>query len=121
MFNYDEDIIQTSQTHESDTVQRNAEFDQLKTSMGKQHGVDTSALQSKHNSSFPGQVGAAATLQGSRAEFGPGQSTKFNMKHEIGHYIINAKRGTPPKADTTVNGFAVNTTDEVEADKMAAS
>lgn len=86
--------------------------------MGQQYGVDTSPLQFKHNSSFPGKVNADATIQGKNIEFAPGKDNEANIKHEVGHYIINTQRGTPPKADSTVNGQAVNTSDETAADKM---
>lgn len=87
--------------------------------MGKQYGVDTSPLQFNHNSSFPGKVGAEATIQGNKIDFAPGKDSESTIKHEIGHYIVNTQRGTPPVADTVVNGQAVNTTDEKAADKIA--
>lgn len=87
--------------------------------MGTQYGVDTSGLQINHNSGFPGKVGAEATIQGNKIDFAPGKDTEKNIKHEVGHYIINTQRGTPPKADKTVNGQAINTSDEKAADKIA--
>ncbi len=89
--------------------------------MGQQHGVDTSGLQMNHNSNFPKQVGADATIQGNKIDFASGKDTEENIKHEVGHYIINTKRGTPPKADTSVNGQPINTTDEKAADQMASA
>ena len=89
--------------------------------MGDKYNVDTSGLNFTHNSTFPGQVNAEATIQGNKIDFAPGKDTESNIKHEVGHYIINTQRGTPPKADTVVNGQSVNTTDEVAADKMAAT
>lgn len=87
--------------------------------MGTQYGIDTSSLEFHHGSSFPGKVGAEATIQGNKIDFAPGKDTEYNIKHEIGHYIINTQRGTPPKADKTVNGQAINTIDEQAADKIA--
>lgn len=89
--------------------------------MGQQYGVDTSGLNIKENSSFPSKVNAEATIQGNKIDFAPGKNTESNVKHEVGHYIINTQRGTPPKADKTVNGQAVNTTDEAAADRIAAA
>lgn len=91
---------------------------QIASAMGQQYGVDTSGLQINHNSSFPNQVNAEATIQGNKIDFAPGKDSEKNIKHEVGHYIINTKRGTPPKADAQVNGQAVNTSDEAAADKM---
>lgn len=90
----------------------------IASAMGQQYGVDTSSLQMNHNSSFPNQVGAEATIQGNKIDFAPGKDSEKNIKHEVGHYIINTQRGTPPKADTSINGQPVNTTDEAAADKM---
>ncbi|HAS44255.1 MAG TPA: hypothetical protein DCS93_27500 [Microscillaceae bacterium] len=108
------------------TVQRkhklpkgSSRFTEIATAMGEQHGVDTSPLEATHNSSFPDKLSAEATIQGSKIDFAPGKDTEHNMKHEIGHYIVNTKRGTPPVADSKVNGQAVNTTDEKAADKLA--
>ena len=86
--------------------------------MGQQYGVDTSNLQFNHNSSFPATVNADATIQGNKIDFAPGKDTTDNIKHEIGHHIVNTKRGTPPKADKVVNGQAVNTSDEAAADHL---
>lgn len=103
-------------------VQRNMGAAQKSTeiaqTLGQQHGVDTSPLQFKHNSSFPDTVNAEATIQGNKIDFAPGKDTEANIKHEVGHYIVNTQRGTPPKADAQVNGQAVNTTDEAAADKI---
>lgn len=87
--------------------------------MGQQYGVDTSGLQFNHNSAFPSSVNAEATIQGSKIDFAPGKDTEHNIKHEIGHYIVNTQRGTPPVADAVVNGQKVNTTDETKADAIA--
>ncbi len=87
-------------------------------SLGEKHNVDTSNLQFNHNSAFPKSVNAEATIQGNKIDFAPGKDTTDNIKHEVGHHIVNTKRGTPPKADSVVNGQAVNTTDEVAADKI---
>ncbi|EAY26344.1 hypothetical protein M23134_04622 [Microscilla marina ATCC 23134] len=87
--------------------------------MGEQYGVDTSSLNINHNSSFPGTVNAEATIQGNKIDFAPGKDSEHNIKHEVGHFITNEKRGTPPKADAFVNGQPINTTDEKAADKIA--
>ncbi|EAY25868.1 ribonuclease domain-containing protein [Microscilla marina] len=87
--------------------------------MGNQYGVDTSDLKIKQNSPFPNTVGADATIQGKNIDFAPGKDTEQNIKHEVGHYIVNTQRGTPPKANKTVNGQPVNTTDEKAADQIA--
>ena len=101
-------------------VQRkNSKSGEIASAMGEQYGVDTSSLQINHNSSFPGKVNAEATIQGNKIDFAPGKDSEHNIKHEIGHFITNEKRGTPPKADTVVNGQMVNTTDEKAADKIA--
>lgn len=100
-------------------VQRNNKTTEIATTLGEQHGVDTSGLEFKHNSSFPDKVGADATIQGNKIDFAPGKDTETNIKHEVGHYIINTQRGTPPVADKVVNGQAVNTTDEQAADNIA--
>ncbi|WP_299461645.1 hypothetical protein [uncultured Microscilla sp.] len=103
-------------------VQRNGTGNKKSTeiahTMGQQYGVDTSSLEFNHNSSFPGKVNAEATIQGNKIDFAPGKDSESNIKHEVGHHIVNTKRGTPPKADASVNGQAVNTTDEVAADKI---
>ena len=96
----------------------NAQFQQIAAAMGEQHGVDTSALQATHNSSFPKQVNAEATIQGNKIDFAPGKDTEHHMKHEVGHYIDNAKNGVP-KGDQEVNGQKVDTTREQVVDKMA--
>jgi len=85
--------------------------------MGQQYGVDTSSLQFNHNSSFPGKLGAEATIQGNKIDFAPGKDSEANIKHEVGHAIDNAKNGTP-KGDKVVNGQMVDTTREAAADKM---
>lgn len=100
-------------------VQRQSKSSEIASTMGQQYGVDTSSLQINHNSSFPETVNAQATIQGNKIDFAPGKDTEHNIKHEIGHFITNEKRGTPPKADTSVNGQPVNTTDEKAADKIA--
>ncbi|HAS45048.1 MAG TPA: hypothetical protein DCS93_31490 [Microscillaceae bacterium] len=87
-------------------------------SLGQKHNVDTSNLEFNHNSSFPESVNAEATIQGNKIDFAPNKDTTENIKHEVGHHIINTKRGTVPKADSVVNGHAVNTTDETAADKI---
>ncbi len=96
----------------------NARFQQIAAAMGEQHGVDTSPLQATHNSSFPEQVNAEATIQGNKIDFAPGKDTEHHMKHEVGHYIDNAKNGVP-KGDQEVNGQKVDTTREQVVDKMA--
>ncbi|HAS47015.1 MAG TPA: hypothetical protein DCS93_41410 [Microscillaceae bacterium] len=98
--------------------QGSAKFKEIATTMGEQHGVDTSSLKATHNSTFPNSVHAEATIQGSKIDFAPGKDTEFNMKHEVAHYIDNAKNGTP-KGDKMVNGQAVDTTREQTVDKMA--
>ena len=96
----------------------NAQFQQIAAAMGEQHGVDTSPLQATHNSPFPEQVNAEATIQGNKINFAPGKDTEHHMKHEVGHYIDNAKNGVP-KGDQEVNGQKVDTTREQVVDKMA--
>ncbi|OJJ23021.1 hypothetical protein BKI52_01320 [marine bacterium AO1-C] len=91
---------------------------EIASTMGQQYGVDTSNLQFNHNSSFPATVNAEATIQGNKIDFAPGKDTTDNIKHEIGHHIVNTKRGTPPKADSVVNGQTVNTSDEAAADNI---
>jgi len=85
------------------------------------NNTDTSQLQFTHNSSFPGTVGAEATIQGKNIHFAPGKDTEANIKHEVAHDIINTQRGTPPAADTMVNGQAINTSDEMKADAMMSA
>ncbi len=100
-------------------VQRKlSKSEQIAHTMGQQYGVDTSSLQITHNSSFPGKVNAEATIQGSKIDFAPGKDTEHNIKHEVGHFIDNAKNGTP-KGDKVVNGQTVDTTREKVADKIA--
>ncbi|MGB3180763.1 MAG: hypothetical protein WBB45_05200 [Cyclobacteriaceae bacterium] len=116
----DRSLVQRKESGQAQKPSGSAGFQEIATTMGQEHGVDTSALQAKHNSPFPGSLNAAATIQGNNIDFTPGQDTESNMKHEVAHYIINTKRGTPPKADASVNGQAINTTDEAQADRMAA-
>jgi|GEM_PF-3802535 hypothetical protein len=93
-------------------------FRSIAAAMGEQHGVDTSTLRATHNSPFPATVEADATLQGNKVHFAPGKDSEPNIKHEVGHHIINVLRGTPPRADGRVNGQAVNTSDEAGADRL---
>ncbi|OJJ18822.1 hypothetical protein BKI52_24950 [marine bacterium AO1-C] len=99
--------------------QGSAKFKEIATTMGQQHGVDTSQLKATHNSSFPDTVNAEATIQGSKIDFAPGKDTEANIKHEVAHAIDNAKNGTP-KGDKVVNGQSVDTTREQTVDQMAA-
>ena len=99
-------------------AQGSAQFKEIATTMGEQHGVDTSPLKATHNSSFPQTVNAAATIQGNKIDFAPGEDTTANMKHEVAHYIDNTKNGTP-QGDKVVNGQKVDTTREKVVDKMA--
>ncbi|OJJ21753.1 hypothetical protein BKI52_14730 [marine bacterium AO1-C] len=99
--------------------QGSAKFQEIATTMGQQHGVDTTQLKATHNSSFPDTVNAEATIQGNKIDFAPGKDTEANMKHEVAHAIDNAKNGTP-KGDKTVNGQNVDTTREQVVDNMAA-
>ena len=104
--------------HSKGTVQRNGtQGDGLKEGMGNQYGVDLSGYKEHKDSSFPGSVGAAATIQGKDIHYAPGQFTLQNRKHEFGHAIDNAKNGTP-KGDKVVNGQSVDTTREAVADKI---
>lgn len=89
----------------------------LKGMMGNQYGVDLSGYKEHKDSSFPGSVGALATIQGKDIHYAPGQFTEKNRKHELGHAIDNTMNGTP-KGDTTVNGQSVDTTREAAADKI---
>ncbi len=114
--------LQTMANHHSEQqqspVQRQpSKSGEIAQAMGQQHGVDTSALTFKHNSSFPASVGAAATIQGKEIHFGPGHDSTKNIKHEVGHAIDNAINGTP-KGDTVVNGQKVDATREAAADRM---
>lgn len=93
-------------------------FRAIAAAMGEQHGVDTSTLRATHNSPFPATVDAEATLQGNKVHFAPGKDSEPNIKHEVGHHIINVLRGTPPRADGRVNGQAVNTSDEAGAERL---
>ncbi|KAB8051898.1 hypothetical protein GCN74_26205 [Janthinobacterium sp. FT14W] len=99
-------------------AQGSAAFRAIASAMGEQHGVDTSTLRATHNSPFPATVDAEATLQGNKVHFAPGKDSEPNIKHEVGHHIINVLRGTPPRADGRVNGQAVNTSDEVGAERL---
>ncbi|HAS47017.1 MAG TPA: hypothetical protein DCS93_41420 [Microscillaceae bacterium] len=100
------------------TAQGSTQFKEIATTMGEQHGVDTSPLKATHNSSFPQTVNAAATIQGNKIDFAPGEDTTTNMKHEVAHYIDNTKNGTP-QGDKVVNGQKIDTTREKVVDKMA--
>ncbi|HAS45815.1 MAG TPA: hypothetical protein DCS93_35365 [Microscillaceae bacterium] len=108
----------TGQT-KGEQPQGSAKFKEIATTMGQQHGVDTSQLKATHNSSFPDTVNAEATIQGNKIDFAPGKDTEANMKHEVAHAIDNAKNGTP-KGDKVVNGQSVDTTREQTVDNMAA-
>ncbi|OJJ19859.1 hypothetical protein BKI52_15370 [marine bacterium AO1-C] len=103
-------------------LQRNkgatSQASQIAQAMGQQYNTDTSQLQFTHNSSFPGTVGADATIQGKNIHFAPGKDTEANIKHEVAHDIINTQRGTPPAAEKMVNGQAINVSDEAKADAM---
>ncbi len=102
-------------------VQRNAQpkpDNDLKTQMGNQYGVNLSGFKEHQNSSFPGSVGAVATIQGKDIHYAPGQYTTQNRKHELGHAIDNTVNGTP-KGDKVVNGQTIDTTREKAADKIA--
>ncbi|WP_215409906.1 hypothetical protein [Janthinobacterium sp. JC611] len=99
-------------------AQGSAAFRAIASAMGEQHGVDTSTLRATHNSPFPATVDAEATLQGNKVHFAPGKDSEPNIKHEVGHHIINVLRGTPPRADARVNGQAVNTSDEAGAERL---
>lgn len=89
----------------------------LKTAMGNQYGVDLSGYSEHKDSSFPGTVGALATIQGKDIHYAPGQFTEKNRKHELGHAIDNTLNGTP-KGDTTIQGHSIDTTREAAADKI---
>jgi len=108
----------TGQT-KGEQPQGSAKFKEIATTMGQQHGVDTSQLKATHNSSFPDTVNAEATIQGNKIDFAPGKDTEANMKHEVAHAIDNVKNGTP-KGDKVVNGQSVDTTREQTVDNMAA-
>ena len=109
--------IQAKQRPVQRTKSGNSKSSEIAGLMGQQYGVDTSNLQFNHNSSFPGTVGADATIQGNKIDFAPGKDSEANIKHEVGHAIDNAKNGTP-KGDQVINGHAVDTTREIAADKM---
>ncbi|OJJ19861.1 hypothetical protein BKI52_15380 [marine bacterium AO1-C] len=99
-------------------IQRNQnKSNDLKSVMGNQYGVDLSGYTEHKDSSFPGQVGAQATIQGKNIHYAPGQFTLQNRKHELGHAIDNTKNGTP-KGDMNVGGHSVDTTREAAADKI---
>ncbi|OJJ19869.1 hypothetical protein BKI52_15420 [marine bacterium AO1-C] len=99
-------------------VQRNSpQGDDLKQRMSAQYKVDLSEYKEHPNSSFPGTVGADATIQGKNIHYGPGKFTEENRKHEFGHAIDNAKNGTP-KGDKVINGKNIDTTREAAADKI---
>ena len=98
--------------------QGSTKFQEIATTMGAQHGVDTSALKATHNSSFPETVNAEATIQGNKIDFAPGKDSEHTMKHEVAHFIDNAKNGVP-SGDKMVNGQKVDTTREKVVDQMA--
>ncbi|OJJ15752.1 hypothetical protein BKI52_36125 [marine bacterium AO1-C] len=108
----------TSGQEKKGVPQGSAKFKEIATTMGEQHGVDTSPLKANHNSAFPGTVNAAATIQGNKIDFAPREDTTSNMKHEVAHYIDNTKNGVP-NGDQVVNGQKVDTTREKVVDKMA--
>lgn len=93
-------------------------FQQIATAMGEQHGVDTSGLVATHNSSFPAQLNAEATIQGNKIHFAPGKDTDYTIRHEVAHAIDNTLHGTPG-GDQVVNGQKVDTTREKVVDRMA--
>ena len=93
-------------------------FQEIATAMGKTHGVDTSGLVATHNSSFPAQLNAEATIQGNKIHFAPGMDSDYNIRHEVAHAIDNTLNGTP-KGDKIVNGQMVDTTREKVVDRMA--
>ncbi len=93
-------------------------FQQIATTMGTMHGVDTAGLVATHNSSFPGKLNAEATIQGNNIHFAPGMDTDYNIRHEVAHAIDNALNGTP-KGNQMVNGQKVDTTREKIVDRMA--
>ncbi|HAS42009.1 MAG TPA: hypothetical protein DCS93_16130 [Microscillaceae bacterium] len=100
------------------TVQRNSpKGDDLKERMSAHYKVDLSGYQEHPNSSFPGTVGADATIQGKDIHYGPGKFTEQNRKHELGHAIDNTLNG-PPKGDTVINGKNIDTTREKAAEKI---
>ncbi|HAS42005.1 MAG TPA: hypothetical protein DCS93_16100 [Microscillaceae bacterium] len=108
--------IQRNTKTTQNTVQRN-QTDDLKTTMGNQYGVDLSGYTEHKDSSFPGTVGALATIQGKDIHYAPGQFTLQNRKHEFGHAIDNTLNGTP-KGDMTIQGQNIDTTREAAADKI---
>ncbi len=111
--------VQRNSAGQTKQPQGSAKFKEIATTMGQQHGVDTSSLKANHNSPFPDTVNAEATIQGSKIDFAPGKDTESNIKHEVAHAIDNAKNGTP-KGDQVVNGQSVDTTREQVVDQMAA-
>lgn len=86
----------------------------------QKYGADLSQVNIQENSSFPASVNAKATIQGNDIHIAPGEG-KSVKNHEIGHAIDNQLNGTP-KADTKINGQAVNTDKSREnaADKIRA-
>lgn len=101
-------------------IQRKAnKAQQIVETMGNQYGVDTSVLQLKTNSPLPDSLDADASINGRQIDFAPGKDTEHNIKHEVAHYIINTRRGATPHADATINGQAVNTSDEAAAEQIA--
>lgn len=104
----------------NNTPQGSSKFQEIATTMGQQHGVDTSPLKAKHNSPFPETLNAEATIQANKIDFAPGKDSEHNMRHEVAHYIDNTKYGTP-QGDKIVNGYKVDTTRENRVDNMATS
>lgn len=98
--------------------QGSARFQHIATAMGSNYGVDTSGLVATHNSSFPGSLNAAATIQGRNIHFAPGMDTDHNIRHEVAHAIDNTLHGTP-KGYQVVQGQRVDTTREKVVDRMA--
>ncbi|HAS42010.1 MAG TPA: hypothetical protein DCS93_16135 [Microscillaceae bacterium] len=100
------------------TIQRNTQGgDDLKERMSAKYKVDLSGYKEHPNSSFPGTVGADATIQGKDIHYGPGKFTEQNRKHEFGHAIDNTINGTP-KGDTVINGKNIDTTREKVAEQI---
>lgn len=99
-------------------VQRKASDNDLKEQMGAQHGVNLSKHKEHPNSSFPGKMGALATIQGKDIHYAPGHYTEKVRKHEFGHAIDNALNGTP-EGDQVIDGQMVDTSREKAADKIA--
>lgn len=114
----DASVANTTAPIQRKSPRGSSRFQQIATSMGDKYGVDTSRLVATHNSSFPAQLGAAATIQGSNIHFAPNMDTDHNIKHEVAHAIDNNLHGTP-KGDKLVNGQNVDTTREKIVDRIA--